>query len=157
MYSLLVPTHLVFQAFRRTMALSHGDVDEAVLFAKVVENLSMALHYLSFICGLLWSLLLVLTFNVITVKCYALIIESIQRKLLLFLIRTRLSDWLTFSIIHSIDNCWLRCIYSLRITQKIISSVVLDHYMHTRKQITQRKQGYEGNLSGFSATPWLLK
>lgn len=28
-----------FQAFRRTMALSQGDVDEAVLFAKVTENI----------------------------------------------------------------------------------------------------------------------
>lgn len=28
----------VFQAFRRTMALSRGDVDEAVLFAKVAET-----------------------------------------------------------------------------------------------------------------------
>ncbi len=39
MYSVLAPTPVfVFQAFRRTMALSHGDVDEAVLFAKVTEN-----------------------------------------------------------------------------------------------------------------------
>lgn len=30
---------LLSQAFRRTMALSQGDVDEAVLFAKVTERL----------------------------------------------------------------------------------------------------------------------
>lgn len=32
------PAISVFQAFRRTMALSQGDVDEAVLFAKVTNN-----------------------------------------------------------------------------------------------------------------------
>ena len=33
------------------MALSHGDVDEAVLFAKVTENLSVALYWLTIMCG----------------------------------------------------------------------------------------------------------
>lgn len=37
MCRIYAPTKLVFQAFQRTMALSHGDVDEAVLFAKVTK------------------------------------------------------------------------------------------------------------------------
>lgn len=39
LFKIALTSVLVFQAFRRTMALSRGDVDEAVLFAKVTENI----------------------------------------------------------------------------------------------------------------------
>lgn len=41
MYSVVSLTHiLVSQAFKRTMAMSQGDIDEAVIFAKVTKNLA---------------------------------------------------------------------------------------------------------------------